>query len=51
MQLNIIKSLKIENNISRALNEFERIIFSINRKKNIDLSSIEMKNYMIMFKS
>ena len=40
MQMNIKKSLKIENNISRALNEFERIIFPLIEEK-YSLSSID----------
>ena len=40
MQLNIRKSLKLENNISRALNEFERIIFPLIEER-YSLSSID----------
>lgn len=40
MQMNIKKSLKIENNISRALNKFERIIFPLIKEK-YSLSSID----------
>lgn len=51
MQLNIKKSLTIKNNISRALNEFEKIIFpllekkysltSINKEKLYDFLSLD----------
>jgi len=40
MQMNINKNLKIENNISRALNEFERIIFPLIEER-YSLSSID----------
>ena len=40
MQMNINKNFKIENNISRALNEFERIIFPLIEEK-YSLSSID----------